>query len=408
MPPKITCRCASNAMFRINCVVPSSPDYSVELSPFSRRPRSLRLLICSPLHNQPPYATLGSVATSILILIVARFSSCRLDRVASAHTSGTVVARSSAVTLDPHHEAILDALNRKLDPDAFEECAADLLRRDWPTLVLVRGGADDGFDGAVADATDEPFPLVTTTGEKLVPNLARNLDRAKRKGWHSKKALFATSRRITGTTRNRLSQAARERGVTLIQAYDQDWFAQRLYREPQWCWRLLRVTGRPAALSLFPVSRRPMLGKVVLGRDEDVGWLLEQNGDCLLVGEPGSGKTFLLWSLAQRGLVRFLVDHDRATIANDIRSLRPPSVVVDDAHIDPSQIATLDQIRREIGADFRIIVTSWPSAADEVRSALKVGRMAERTLDRLNANTIVDIIKSIGGSWSGLAALRYS
>ena len=46
-------------MFRINCVVPSSPDYSVELSPFSRRPRSLRLLICSPLHNQPPYATLG-------------------------------------------------------------------------------------------------------------------------------------------------------------------------------------------------------------------------------------------------------------------------------------------------------------------------------------------------------------
>ena len=320
----------------------------------------------------------------------------RLDRVASAHTSGTVVARSSAVTLDPHHEAILDALNRKLDPDAFEECAADLLRRDWPTLVLVRGGADDGFDGAVADATDEPFPLVTTTGEKLVPNLARNLDRAKRKGWHSKKALFATSRRITGTTRNRLSQAARERGVTLIQAYDQDWFAQRLYREPQWCWRLLRVTGRPAALSLFPVSRRPMLGKVVLGRDEDVGWLLEQNGDCLLVGEPGSGKTFLLWSLAQRGLVRFLVDHDRATIANDIRSLRPPSVVVDDAHIDPSQIATLDQIRREIGADFRIIVTSWPSAADEVRSALKVGRMAERTLDRLNANTIVDIIKSIG------------
>ena len=62
-------------MFRINCVAPSNPGYSVELSPFSRRGRSLRLLICGPLHNQPPYATLGSVATSILILIVARFSS---------------------------------------------------------------------------------------------------------------------------------------------------------------------------------------------------------------------------------------------------------------------------------------------------------------------------------------------
>ena len=58
-------------MFRITCRAPSSPDSSVEFSPFSRRARSLRLLICSPLHNQPPYVTLGLVATSILILIVA-------------------------------------------------------------------------------------------------------------------------------------------------------------------------------------------------------------------------------------------------------------------------------------------------------------------------------------------------
>ena len=320
----------------------------------------------------------------------------RLERVASTHASGTVVARSSAVTLDPHHEAILDALNRKLDPDGFETCAADLLRRDWPTLVLVRGGADDGFDGAVADATDEPFPLVTTTSEKLVPNLARNLDRAKRKGWHSKRALFATSRRITGTTRNRLSQAARERGVTLIQAYDQDWFAQRLYREPQWCWRLLRVTGRPAALSLFPASQRPMLGKVVLGREQETRWLLQQDEDCLLIGEPGSGKTFLLWSLAQGGHARFLVDDDRANIANDLRKLHPSAVIVDDAHADPARIANLDQIRNATGAKFRIIATSWPGAADEVRSALKVGSTAELTLDRIDANTMVDIIKSIG------------
>ena len=62
-------------MFPINCVAPSSPDYSVELPPFSRRARSLRLRICSLLHNQPPYPTLGLVATSFLILIVARFSS---------------------------------------------------------------------------------------------------------------------------------------------------------------------------------------------------------------------------------------------------------------------------------------------------------------------------------------------
>ena len=50
-------------------------DYSHELSPFPCRTRSVPLLFCSPLHNQPPYATLCLVATSILILIVARFLS---------------------------------------------------------------------------------------------------------------------------------------------------------------------------------------------------------------------------------------------------------------------------------------------------------------------------------------------
>ena len=50
------------------------PDYPVALSPFSRQPPALPLPIRSHLHNQPAYVTLGLVATSFLILIVARFS----------------------------------------------------------------------------------------------------------------------------------------------------------------------------------------------------------------------------------------------------------------------------------------------------------------------------------------------
>ena len=37
----------------------------------SRRAHHFRHHLCGPLHNQPPYATLGLAATSILILIVA-------------------------------------------------------------------------------------------------------------------------------------------------------------------------------------------------------------------------------------------------------------------------------------------------------------------------------------------------
>ena len=319
----------------------------------------------------------------------------RLERVANASRSSTV-RRSSAVVLDEHHRAILDALNGRLDPEAFEACATDLLRRVWPTLVSVRGGGDDGFDGAVADPTGEPFPLIATTGVKLVDNFTRSLDRARSRGWPITSALFATPRRITPRSRERLFDAARTREVTLRQACDQDWFAQSLYREPEWCKRLLGVTGRPAALSLFPVTQRPLLGDAVLGREREMAWLREQKEDCLLVGEPGSGKTFLLRTLALEGHARFLVDHDRAQIANDLRSLRPAAVIVDDAHVDPMQIAKLDQIRSEVRAQFRIIATSWPGDADTVRSALKVGSTKEMKLDRIDADTMVEIIKSLG------------
>ena len=321
----------------------------------------------------------------------------RLEAVGSARGSGTAVARSSDVILDPHHGAIVVALNGKLDPDVFEACTAALLRHDYPTLVPVRGGADDGFDGAAADATGEPFPLITSTGEKLVANLRGNLDRTAKRGWSVARILFATPRRITPTTRRNLFEAARERGVTLVQTYDQDWFAQSLYREPEWCKRLLRVTGRPSALSLFPLTQRPVLGAAVLGREREIRWLLEHEGDCLLTGEPGSGKTFLLLrTLALQGYARFLVDGDRTQIANDLRSLRPLAVIVDDAHVNPKQITELIQIRSEVGAEFRIIATSWPGFSDPVKNALQIGSASVRELGRLDANTVVDIIRSSG------------
>ena len=62
-------------LFRITSVAPSNPDYFVAISlilpPSARSPR---LPIRSHLRNEPPYVILGFVATSILILIVARFS----------------------------------------------------------------------------------------------------------------------------------------------------------------------------------------------------------------------------------------------------------------------------------------------------------------------------------------------
>ena len=321
----------------------------------------------------------------------------RLLAVAESLPSGAAVSRMIGFALDPHHRAILDGLNDRLDPEVFEQCAVGLLQAEWRGLVPVRGGQDEGFDGAVADGeSQEPFPLVVTTGKRLVWNLGSSLDSAQRKGWAPQRVLFATSQRITPALRRKLHSAARDRRVRLAQTYDQDWFADRLYREPEWCKRLLGVTGRPHALSVFPLSRRPPLGDDVLGREREKQWLLDHRGDCLLAGQPGSGKTFLLRALALEGKALFMVAEDREQLANDVRSLEPEAVIVDDAHAHPTFIATLVQLRSEIHAGFRIIATCWPGNAEQVMADLQVGRASLLTLDLVDADTMIEIIRSAG------------
>ena len=321
----------------------------------------------------------------------------RLEAAARAGSSGSAVTRPRGAMLDPHHRAILEALNGDLDPAVFEACAVDLLKRDWPRLVPVAGGGDDGFDGAVADGGGRnPFPLVVTTGKDLTGNLRRNLRRARRNREAVDRALFATSRRVTPSMRQKLNGEARKFDVTLLQIYDQDWFAQRLYAEPSWCQRLLQLTGRPTALSPFPVTRRPVLGDRILGRERETRWLQERAGDCLVVGAPGSGKTFLLRALVLQGQALFKVDEDRKQVANDLRRLKPPAVVIDDAHVDSGQIERFAQLRTEVGSDVRIIATSWPGGAVAAQNALQIPSSEVLDLGLIDADTMIEIIKAAG------------
>jgi hypothetical protein len=77
----------------------------------------------------------------------------------------------------PLYRDILSGLDGRLDPELFEQCSIDLLRREaFPTLVPIRGGSDAGMDGAIADGEGLPYPLVCTTGTDVIGNLTRSLD----------------------------------------------------------------------------------------------------------------------------------------------------------------------------------------------------------------------------------------
>lgn len=297
---------------------------------------------------------------------------------------------------DPFYRQILEVLSGRLDPDVFEEAVGDLLRDALPTLVPIRGGTDFGMDGAVADGDGPAFPLTCTTSKDVIGNLRKSLQSYLAGGGKRRKVVVATSQELSGTKRRNLEKQADKLGFEIVQVFDRAAIAHRLYRNGAWCRQLLGITGSPSALSVIPESSRPLFGGSLIGRDDDIGWLQKQPGDALLVGQPGSGKTSILHSLAIKEWGLFIVDSDPAAIAEAIRTQKPKVVIVDDAHVRLDFLNRLRQIRSELSATFSIVSSCWPGEANLVAEAMNLTAAQRRTLELLTRDEIVDVVKASG------------
>lgn len=297
---------------------------------------------------------------------------------------------------DEFYQRIISSLQGPLNADLFEACACDLLRSVYPTLVPIKGGGDAGMDGAIADGLGEPFPLVCTTGTDVLQNLTTSLNSYMAHDRQRRKVVLATSQHLTPARRRHLEDRARGLGFTLINIYDQAAIADLLYRSPKWCRDLLDITGNPPALSIIPLTHRPLLDSILVGRDTDLEWLRAGNNDRLLVGQPGSGKTFLLYKLALLGDGLFVVDKDRGSIASEIRAQQPKTLIVDDAHARQDLLTMLRQIRSELGAGFTILASCWPGERAAVAQTLNLSSSDVRELDLLDRSQIVEVIKETG------------
>jgi len=294
---------------------------------------------------------------------------------------------------DSFYDEILLALAKPLDKDKFELCSNSLLRKHFQTLVPIRGGTDSGMDGATA--ASGPF-LVATTDMNVIRNLRNSLKSYLKSDGKRRTVVVATSQELTQRRRRNLQKAASDLGFSLLHIYPQAAMAELLYYEPRWCKVLLGLTGRPSALTLVPQSDRPLMDHAPVGRDEDIKRLKDTRGDRLLVGQPGSGKTCVLRHLALQGWGLFLVDDDREAIANAIRKQQPRVIIIDDAHVRLDAVAKLKQLRREIAADFDIVVTSWEGDKDQVAEALTLPTNQIHALPLLTRDEIIQVIRHAG------------
>lgn len=298
---------------------------------------------------------------------------------------------------DPFYRQIIERLGQRLDPELFERAAADLLRTDWPTLVPIRGGTDAGMDGAVADTEGTPFPLISTTNkDDAIGNLTRNLNSYLKDGGERRKVIFATSRPLSQRKRHNLERRASELGFLLVQIYDQDAIAALLYRYPEWCIELLDLSGDPAPLSVIPRTVRPLLSENMIGRDSDIEWLRNTSGDRLLVGQPGSGKTFLLYQLAKNGDGLFVISESRGELAAAIRAQQASTLIVDDAQLYRSLLLDLKQLRQATGSNFSILVSCWPGDVASIRATLELEDSNIHRLELLTRDQMVGVIKGAG------------
>jgi len=297
---------------------------------------------------------------------------------------------------DPFYREIITRLKGTLDDELFEQCVADILRVIYPTLVPIRGGADSGMDGAIADGKGEPFPLVTTTGKNVIGNLTRNLKSYLKDDGKRRRVILATSQYLTPRRKRNLYKRAEELGFTLINIYDQDAVANLLYRDSRWCQELLNLTGDPPALSAIPKTERPLLNHALIGREADLVWLRQIDSDGLLVGQPGSGKTFLLYKLVLEGKGLFAVSKDRGEIAACIRTEQPSALIVDDVLVNRELLVDLQQMRRELGAKFSILASCWPGDKEVIAQTLNLSKPGIRDLGLLTRPEIVEVIEATG------------
>ena len=297
---------------------------------------------------------------------------------------------------DPLYQAITGKFRQQLDGDAFERCALDLLRDShYRGLRPIPRKRDAGMDGVAGPDAAPDFVLVATTAKDYRRNLRESVQRYLGAGGAARAFVLATTQEVTGERRLRLIRDAGEKwDVELHAIHDRGEFERLLYQSPEWRKKLLGVNRSALALSRFPVGKRAPVPLPLIGRDAEIARLRRADGDIVLTGKPGVGKTFLLERLASDDQCVFDLGWSIRGLKDAVIKTDPLRVVIDDVHLSPDRLDHVLQLRRDMDASFRIVAVSWPGRAGEVAARLPDAERMD--IEELERDRIVEIIEAAG------------
>jgi hypothetical protein len=285
-----------------------------------------------------------------------------------------------------------------IDHRLFERCAQDLLTEVYPRLSPISGGTDWGRDADIHGGGALPIRLLATSSRTLKgvrDNMAKGIASMKQHAVPLGRIVLANRAQISQLQRNRLIESAQKQGVTIDAIYDRGFFASRLRRDGDWRSRLLGLSAEPITLSRVPsdLAESPWAELPLLGRDREVEEISSAQGDLVVSGPSGVGKTRLLAAIPDA----YFVDQDAefGRLADDLRWLQPQVLVVDDAGGVERLIRQLVRLRvveHDVNT-YRIIAACWPDEVD--RTGLWLGSAQVLQLELLERHILDQLLVSM-------------
>ena len=154
----------------------------------------------------------------------------------------------------------------------------------------------------------------------------------------------------------------------------------------------------PPVLYSIPLETRASASISLRCRDQEIEFLRSQNGDTLIVGQPGSGKTFLLSEFARVANAKFLLTDDSELAISAIAETSPKVVIVDDSWARQAVVARLRHVRKSHNFPFQIITVCWPFEKEDLQQKFQILPDSTLELECLPRKEIAEIINEVAAS----------